>query len=32
MARLHSPLVAVVDGGQMVGVITISRLLDRLLP
>jgi CBS domain-containing protein len=34
MAREHSPLVAVVDpreGGRLLGVITASRLLDRLL-
>ena len=32
MARLHSPLVAVVDDGRLLGVITVGRLLDRLLP
>jgi len=32
MARMHSPLVAVVDGDRVVGAITVSRLLDYLLP
>ena len=37
MARLHSPLVAVVDDGgggrdRVVGAITVSRLLEHLLP
>ncbi len=32
MARLRSPLVAVVDEGRFVGVITIGRLLERMLP
>jgi CBS domain-containing protein len=32
MARMHSPLVAVVDGNRVVGAITVSRLLDYLLP
>jgi predicted transcriptional regulator len=33
MARLHSPLVAVVDDdARMLGVITTAQLLDRLLP
>jgi hypothetical protein len=36
MARMHSPLVAVVDGhgddGEVIGAITVSRLLDHLLP
>jgi CBS domain-containing protein len=32
MARLHSPLVAVVDGGELLGAITVSRLLTVLLP
>lgn len=31
MAQMHSPLVAVVDGGQVVGAITVSRLLRHLL-
>jgi CBS domain-containing protein len=32
MARVHSPLVAVVDDGEMLGAITVRRLLDHLLP
>jgi len=32
MARVRSPLIAVVDGGGMVGVITVSRLLEFALP
>ena len=32
MARMHSPLVAVVDGDEVVGSITVSQLLDYLLP
>lgn len=36
MARMHSPLVAVVgsdgDGGPVIGAITAGRLLDHLLP
>ncbi|MDP9396509.1 MAG: CBS domain-containing protein [Actinomycetota bacterium] len=32
MARLHSPLVAVVDGGTLLGAITVAGLLDVLLP
>jgi predicted transcriptional regulator len=32
MARLHSPLVAVVEHGRYLGVITVSRLLERILP
>jgi hypothetical protein len=32
MARLHSPIVAVVDGGRMLGAITVSRLLGHLMP
>lgn len=32
MARMHSPLVAVVDGESLVGVITAARLLDAALP
>jgi CBS domain-containing protein len=31
MARMHSPLVAVMDGESLVGVITASRLLDAAL-
>jgi len=35
MARMHSPLVAVVDerdGNQVIGAITVRRLLEYLLP
>jgi len=35
MAHMHSPLVAVVDerdGNQVIGAITVNRLLDHLLP
>jgi CBS domain len=32
MARLRSPLVAVLDGGELIGAITVSRLLSMLLP
>ena len=32
MARMHSPLVAVVEHDQVIGAITVSRLLDYLLP
>ncbi|MEP7035486.1 MAG: CBS domain-containing protein [Dermatophilaceae bacterium] len=32
MATMHSPLVAVVVDGRVVGAITVSRLLDYLLP
>jgi len=32
MARMHSPLVAVVVDDHVVGAITVSRLLDYLLP
>jgi CBS domain-containing protein len=31
MAGMHSPMVAVVEEGQLVGTVTISALLDRLL-
>ena len=31
MARMHSPIVAVVDGDELLGAITVSRLLDHLL-
>ena len=31
MARMHSPIVAVVDRGVYVGAITVSRLLEHLL-
>jgi CBS domain-containing protein len=32
MARMHSPIVAVVDGEELLGAITVSRLLAHLLP
>lgn len=32
MARVHSPVVAVVDGDEVLGAITVRRLLDHLLP
>jgi len=32
MARMRSPLVAVVEGGRVLGAITVSRLLEHLLP
>jgi CBS domain-containing protein len=32
MARLRSPLLVVVDGGQVRGVLTASHLLEKLLP
>jgi hypothetical protein len=32
MSRQHSPIVAVVEGGAVVGVITVHRLLGALLP
>lgn len=32
MARMHCPIVAVVDGDALLGAITVSRLLDHLLP
>lgn len=32
MAKMHSPLVAVVDGERMVGAITVSQLLTHFLP
>ena len=32
MARMHSPLVAVVEGGELIGAITVSVLLQHLLP
>lgn len=32
MARMHSPLVAVVEGSRVVGAITVSALLEHLLP
>ena len=32
MTRQHSPMVAVVDGGTVLGVITVHRFLGALLP
>ncbi len=32
MARMHSPVVAVVDGREVLGAITVSTLLVHLLP
>lgn len=32
MARMHSPVVAVVRGDQVLGAITVRNLLDNLLP
>ena len=32
MARMHSPVVVVVDGDAVLGAITVRRLLDHLLP
>ncbi len=32
MARAHSPLVAIVENRNILGVVTASRLLERLLP
>jgi CBS domain-containing protein len=32
MARAHSPLVAVVEGGRVLGAVTAALLLDALLP
>jgi CBS domain-containing protein len=32
MARMHSPLVAVVDGERLVGAVTVSRLFEVLFP
>ena len=32
MARMHSPVVAVVAGDEVLGAITVSRLLRHLLP
>jgi CBS domain-containing protein len=31
MAGMHSPVVAVVDGDEILGAITVSRLLDHVL-
>jgi CBS domain-containing protein len=32
MARLHSPVVGVLDGGRVVGAVTVSRLFEHLFP
>ncbi len=32
MARLHSPIVAVLEHGRVVGAVTVSRLFDHLFP
>ncbi len=32
MARAHSPLVAVVQSGQLLGCVTVADLLERYLP
>ncbi|WP_155370208.1 CBS domain-containing protein [Catellatospora vulcania] len=32
MARTRSPLVAVVDGGRLLGAVTLHGLLDRVVP
>jgi CBS domain-containing protein len=32
MARLHSPVVAVVRGGRVTGAVTVSRLFEHLFP
>ncbi len=32
MARMHSPVVAVVDGDKVLGAISVRRLLNQLLP
>jgi len=32
MARTRTPVVAVVDGGRMIGAVTLDALLDRMLP
>ena len=32
MSRQHSPVVAVVDDGEVLGVITVHRLLGAALP
>jgi predicted transcriptional regulator len=32
MARMHSPIVAVVEGDELLGAITVGRLLNHLLP
>ena len=32
MARMHSPVVAVVDGAECLGAVTVSRLFESLFP
>ncbi len=32
MARMHSPIVAVIEGDRVLGAVTVSRLLAHLLP
>lgn len=32
MARMHSPLVAVIENGEIVGAVVVSRILQHLLP
>ena len=32
MARLHSPVVGVLEGGRVVGAVTVSRLFEHLFP
>jgi len=32
MARMRSPLVAVVEGGRVIGAVTVSRLFEALFP
>ncbi len=32
MARLHSPIVAVLEDGRVVGAVTVSRLFEHLFP
>lgn len=32
MARLHSPVVGVVEGGRVIGAVTVSRLFEHLFP
>ncbi|MBA2446114.1 MAG: CBS domain-containing protein [Nocardioidaceae bacterium] len=32
MARMHSPVAAVIDGNRVLGAITVSRLLTHFLP
>jgi CBS domain-containing protein len=32
MAQLHSPVVAVVDQGRVIGAVTVSRLFEHLFP